>query len=132
VADRAEVVRGPWGEGQSTKRGAPATGRAAAPEPGPDAPRRVVLGLVVKECARSLGHEPSPRELARWANHQQDERGEFRLFGREIEESEAAVILRNPSREVTVRPSNAAARPGLGLVALPGGEDGPSRRPRSR
>ena len=127
MADRSEVLRGPWGEGQSAKQEAPAA-RSVAAKSEADAPRRVVLGLIVKECARSLGHEPSPRELARWANHQEDERGEFRLFGREIEESEAAVILRNPSREVTVRPSNAAARPGLGLVALPGGE----RRPRSR
>ena len=79
----------------------------------------MVLGLVIRECAVLLGHEPSPRELADWANHQRDDRGEFHLFGREISEVEAAAILRSPEREVTGRPERATPRPGLGLVGLP-------------
>ena len=62
------------------------------------------LGFVVSECERILGHPPTPRELADWANGHEDARGEYRLFGREISEKEAAVILKHPAREVTVRP----------------------------
>jgi hypothetical protein len=79
-----------------------------------------VLGFVVRECSVALGHPPSPRELADWANHQADDRGEFCLFGRAITESEAAVILKHPAREVTVRQSLIAGidtRP----LGLPGG-----------
>ena len=38
----------------------------------------------------------------------------------EISEAEAAVILKHPGREVTVRPARATPKPGLGLVAVPG------------
>lgn len=63
----------------------------------------MALGFLVRECAVRLGRFPSPRELAEWANHQVDDRGEYRLFGREITPAEAEVILRHPGREVTVR-----------------------------
>lgn len=62
------------------------------------------LGFVVRQCAVELGREPTPAELAEWANHQSDDRGEYCLFGREISAAEAAVILRHLSREVSVRP----------------------------
>ena len=69
------------------------------------------LGFVVRECAVSLGHDPTPGELAAWANHQwDDERGEFCLFGRAITLSEAALILAHPGRAVSVRPERARPR----------------------
>jgi hypothetical protein len=61
------------------------------------------LGFVVRQCAIELGHAPSARELADWANHQWDDRGEYCLFGRTITSAEAEVILRHPGREVSVR-----------------------------
>lgn len=64
---------------------------------------RLLLGFLTRECARAIGHEPSPAELADWANHQSDERGRFCLFGKEISRADAAVILAHPTREVTVR-----------------------------
>lgn len=112
MGERAQVVQGPWG---APKRPAPDENDA----PKPATPGKLVLGMVVRECAVQLGHDPSARELARWANHQRDSRGDFCLFGREISDAEAAVILKNPDREVTVRPARAAAKPGLGLVAMP-------------
>ena len=108
MAERAQVLQGPW-------KTPPPSGDAAARE----SDRKVVLGLVVRECAVELGHDPSPYELADWANHQSDGRGDYCLFGRQISDGEAAVILKHPAREVTVRPDRAAPRPGLGLVAMP-------------
>ena len=95
--------------------------QAPAPECSADG-SRVVLGLVVRECAVTLGRDPSPREFADWANHQRDGRGDFCLFGRAISEGEAKVILKHPAREVRVRPARAVPRPGLGLVAMPSRE----------
>ncbi len=113
MAERAEIVQGPWGapKRSDTASSAP-TGATATPD-------KVVLGMVVRACVVELGHEPSPRELADWANHQRDSRGDFCMFGREISDAEAAVILKNPGREVTVRPARAAPKPGLGLVVVP-------------
>jgi hypothetical protein len=67
-------------------------------------PLRIMLGFVVRQCARRLGRLPRPEELADWANSQRDERGEYRIFGRPISPEEARVILRHPERMVTVRP----------------------------
>jgi len=67
-------------------------------------PLRIMLGFVVRQCARRLGHAPQPEELAEWANNQQDERGCYRIFGRAISPEEARIILRHPERLVTVRP----------------------------
>ncbi len=108
MSERAEIVQGPWGKTPKADR------------EGESAPDKIVLGMVVRECAVEIGHDPSPRELARWANHQSDERGDYCLFGKEITDVEAAVILKHPGREVTVRPARAAPKPGLGLVAVPG------------
>lgn len=115
MAERAEIVQGPWADAgkerlrpeRSEKKGRPG------------GPEKIVLGMVVRECAVEIGHDPSPRELADWANHQSDGRGEYCLFGREVSPAEAAVILKHPDREVTVRPARAAPKPGLGLVAMP-------------
>jgi hypothetical protein len=68
-------------------------------------PLRIMLGFVVRQCAVALGHAPSADELAAWANDQRDERGRYCIFGRAISPDEAGVILRHPSRLVTVRPS---------------------------
>jgi hypothetical protein len=68
-------------------------------------PLRIMLGFVVRQCARRLGHPPQPEELAEWANNQRDERGVYRIFGRPISPEEARVILRHPERLVTIRPS---------------------------
>jgi hypothetical protein len=67
-------------------------------------PLRIMLGFVVRQCARRLGHPPAPEELAEWANNQRDERGWYRIFGRAISTEEARVILSHPDRLVTVRP----------------------------
>jgi hypothetical protein len=66
-------------------------------------PLRMMLGFVVRQCAKSLGHLPTPEELAEWANNQRDSRGRYRIFGRAITPSEAQVMLRHPGRMVTVR-----------------------------
>jgi hypothetical protein len=68
-------------------------------------PLRIMLGFVVRQCARRLGHPPQPEELAEWANNQRDERGVYRIFGRPISPEEARVILRHPERLVTIHPS---------------------------
>ncbi len=65
---------------------------------------RIMLGFVVRQCARRLGHAPQPEELAEWANNQRDEHGVYRIFGRPISTEEARVILRHPERLVTIRP----------------------------
>ena len=67
-------------------------------------PLRIMLGFVVRQCARRLGHAPRPEELADWANNQRDDRGCYRIFGRAISAEEARIILSHPERLVTVRP----------------------------
>lgn len=69
-------------------------------------PLRIMLGFIVRQCAVALHHQPSPAELAHWANHQWGMHGSYCIFGREISVAEAAVILRNPGRMVTVRPGS--------------------------
>lgn len=140
VSDGAKILRGPWPERTgsaeparpesavppSGQRTAPGTsGRESRAVPGGAdagrrgesasegevlAPNRIHLGFVVRDCAVALGRTPTPEELAHWANHQADERGEFRLFGREISTAEAKVILAHPGRTVTVRPERARGR----------------------
>lgn len=107
MSEKAEVIRGPWpalrAGGDPRVPGAPAE---APPTEAPDpiAAGKMMLGFVVRECTVALGHPPSPAELAEWANHQQDDRGEFCLFGRAITPAEARVILAHPGRPVSVRP----------------------------
>jgi hypothetical protein len=79
-------------------------------------PLRIMLGFVVRQCAVALGHAPTPEELAEWANDQRDERGRYCIFGREITPDDARVILRHPSRLVTVRPGPRWNFPGLAAV----------------
>ena len=67
-------------------------------------PLRMMLGFVVRQCAAALGRRPSAADLAEWANNQRDASGRYHMFGRPITTDEARVILRHPSRMVTVRP----------------------------
>jgi hypothetical protein len=113
VSEKAEVIRGPWPalRANGDPRTPHANGDAASPEaPDPIAAGKMMLGFVVRECTVALGHAPSPAELADWANHQEDERGEFCLFGRAITSAEARVILAHPGRPVSVRPERARPR----------------------
>ena len=107
MSEKAEVIRGPWpalrSGGDSRVPDAPVE-VATREVPDPIAAGKMMLGFVVRECTVALGHAPSPVELAEWANHQQDDRGEFCLFGRAITSAEARVILAHPGRPVSVRP----------------------------
>jgi hypothetical protein len=79
-------------------------------------PLRIMLGFVVRQCALRLGHRPTPEELAEWANNQRDGEGRYNIFGRAITADEARVILRNPGRLVTVRPSPRWEFPSIAAV----------------
>lgn len=113
MSEGAQIIRGPW---CAVPPGAGALPGAAEPSPergrddraGEPGPGQMHLGFVVRACAVELGREPSPEDLARWANHRHDARGEFCLFGRAISVAEARVILAHPGRAVTAR----AAQPG--------------------
>lgn len=98
MPEKARILRGPWTEAPVSR--APATDRS-----GPDAEQRgkMSLGFVIRQCAVELGRMPNAGELAEWANHRVDERGEYRLFGRKISVAEAEIILRHPGRPVRVR-----------------------------
>ncbi len=63
---------------------------------------RIMLGFIVRRCARELGHTPTPEEFATWANNQTQ--NGYSLFGRAILPGEAEVMLRHLGRVVTVRP----------------------------
>ena len=127
MSEGAKILRGPWGGRDESARPAPAAPAASAghpperrssstddgrpPEDGETlAPNRIHLGFVVRDCAVALGRRPTPEELAHWANHQVDDRGEYRLFGRDITVAEAKLILAHPGRTVTVRPERARGR----------------------
>jgi len=63
----------------------------------------MMLGFVVRRCTVALGHAPSPKEFAAWANAQHDGGQSACIFGRPISEREAALILRHPERPVSAR-----------------------------
>ncbi len=63
----------------------------------------MMLGFVVRRCARELGHPPTPEEFAAWANNQEQDGKNYHLFGRAISASAAEIMLRHPGRVVTVR-----------------------------
>jgi hypothetical protein len=118
VSDKAEVIRGPWpalrGAADPRAPGGRAADESAAEAPDAIAAGKMMLGFVVRECTVALGHAPSATELAEWANHQQDDRGEFCLFGRAISPAEARVILAHPGRPVSVRAERMRPRDGNG------------------
>lgn len=70
---------------------------------GVDRGRKVMLGFVVRRCARELGHHPTPREFALWANDQRVDGERYHIFGQAISAEAAQVMLRRLDRLVTVR-----------------------------
>ena len=110
------MIRGPWPA--LRPEGDPRAPHARVEEQAIETPDAVaagkmMLGFVVRECTVALGHAPSAAELADWANHQADDRGEFCLFGRAITAAEARVILAHPGRPVSVRSDRMRPRDGI-------------------
>ncbi|TAJ83471.1 hypothetical protein EPO44_17015 [bacterium] len=64
---------------------------------------KLMLGFIVRRCAREIGHPPSPEEFAAWANSQEENGQRYTIFGRPISPSAARIILRHPGRLVTAR-----------------------------
>lgn len=64
---------------------------------------RVMLGFVVRCCAKEIGHPPTPDEFARWANNRECEGDRYSIFGHAISADTARVMFRHMSRIVTVR-----------------------------
>lgn len=70
---------------------------------GADKGRKVMLGFVVRRCARELGHHPTPDEFALWANNRRADGERYHIFGQAISAEAAQVMLRRLDRLVTVR-----------------------------
>jgi hypothetical protein len=68
----------------------------------------MMLGFVIRRCAVSLGHDPTPSEFANWANNYGDGNRKICLFGRPISELEARVMLRHRARPVAARSASPA------------------------
>ncbi len=64
---------------------------------------KLMLGFIVRRCAREIGHLPTPEEFAAWANSQEENGQRYSLFGHPLSLSAAKVMLRHPGRLVTVR-----------------------------
>src|SRR3954469_9318803 len=67
---------------------------------------KMMLGFIVRRCAREIGHPPTPEEFADWANNQEDNGRRYSLFGRAISVSAARIILSQPGRMVSARLEN--------------------------
>ena len=70
---------------------------------GADKGRKVMLGFVVRRCAREIGHHPTPDEFAVWANNRRADGERYHIFGQAISAEAAQVMLRRLDRLVTVR-----------------------------
>ncbi|MBI3060383.1 MAG: hypothetical protein HYY83_00140 [Deltaproteobacteria bacterium] len=68
---------------------------------------KLMLGFIMRRCAREIGHAPTPEEFAVWANGQEEAGRRYSLFGSPISPADARVMLRHPARLVTVRPDSA-------------------------
>lgn len=64
---------------------------------------KMMLGFIVRRCAREIGHPPTPEEFAEWANNRKDNGQHYSLFGRPISVTAAKVILSQPGRMVSTR-----------------------------
>jgi len=64
---------------------------------------KMMLGFIVRRCAREIGHPPTPEEFAEWANNQERDGCRYSLFGKPISTSAARIILSQPGRLVTAR-----------------------------
>jgi hypothetical protein len=62
---------------------------------------KISIGFVVRRCILALGHRPTAREFADWANSAGEHGGA--IFGRTVTVAEAEVILRHQARPVTSR-----------------------------
>src|SRR5262249_52335307 len=90
VSETGKILRGPWRAVAMPVSPDEASAAAAPSDPGSGevsgagrpnlTGNKIMLGFIVRDCAVALGHNPSPEELAGWANHQSDERGQFCLF----------------------------------------------------
>ena len=65
--------------------------------------QKVMLGFVVRRCARELGHRPTADEFALWANNQRRHGERYHIFGQAISTEAAKIMLRSLDRMVTVR-----------------------------
>ena len=65
--------------------------------------QKVMLGFVVRRCARDLGHAPTPQEFAVWANNQNLDGERYNIFGQAISAEAAKLMLSRLDRLVTVR-----------------------------
>ena len=65
--------------------------------------QKVMLGFVVRCCARELGHAPTPQEFAVWANNQSLDGERYNIFGQAISAETAKLMLSRLDRLVTVR-----------------------------
>ena len=65
--------------------------------------QKVMLGFVVRRCARDLGHAPTPQEFAVWANNQSLDGERYNIFGQAISAETAKLMLSRLDRLVTVR-----------------------------
>lgn len=65
--------------------------------------QKVMLGFVVRRCARELGHDPTAQEFAAWANNQSLGGERYHIFGQAISAEAAKIMLRSLDRLVTVR-----------------------------
>lgn len=70
---------------------------------GADKGHKVMLGFVVRRCAREIGHHPTPDEFALWANNRRADGERYHIFGQAISAEAAQVMLRRLDRLVTVR-----------------------------
>jgi hypothetical protein len=64
---------------------------------------KMMLGFIVRRCARAIGHPPTPEEFAEWANNQERDGCRYSLFGKPISAAAARIILSQPGRLVTTR-----------------------------
>ena len=64
---------------------------------------KMMLGFIVRRCARDIGHPPTPEEFAEWANSREENGRQYSLFGRPISVTAAKVILSQPGRMVSAR-----------------------------
>ena len=72
--------------------------------------QKVMLGFVVRRCARELGHTPTPHEFATWANNQSRDGERYNIFGQAISAEAAKVMLDRLDRLVTVRSRDVVLR----------------------
>jgi len=57
---------------------------------------KVMLGFVVRRCAKELGHSPTPDEFARWANNRECEGMRYSIFGQAISGGSFGTSKLNP------------------------------------